>query len=369
VAECFIPSEGFETLYNRLNEEAQKERRRLAYLGSIEVTPYCNLKCRHCYVTQSKLEGEVFSGKELCRVIDEIAEEGCLWLLLTGGEPLMRPDFSEIYSRAKKQGIFTTVFTNGTLVTREIARLFHDLPPQAVEISLYGATRATYESITGVSGSFERCLRGIELLLEEGVKLKLKTMLMTLNKHEYWEMKKLAKSYGVDFRLDPFINPGLDGSRQPCNFRLTPEEIIEMDLADPERRQAWEDAFNNPRTLPPPDDTIFTCGAGNTRFHIDGFGRLQMCIIAREPSYDLRQGSFREGWRAFLAEIRSRKLSQPSPCRSCQYRDACMVCPGWAQLEYGNPEERPIEYLCDVARLRVNQFAVKKATINETVDK
>jgi radical SAM protein with 4Fe4S-binding SPASM domain len=360
MTECSIQSEGLKTLYDRLAEQAEVKNQRLAIVGTLEMTPYCNLKCRHCYVTQSKLEGHLLNTAEMHRIIDEIAAEGCLWLLLTGGEPLLREDFFEIYTHVKEKGIFTSIFTNGTLVTPEIADYLHKLPPQLLEISIYGATKATYENITGVPGSYERCIRGIELLLGQGIDVKLKTMLMSLNKHEYWDMKKLAQKYGVEFRMDPMLNPALDGSRQPCNYRLTPEEVVQIDIADPERNADFEKIARKFRGATPAfPDEIFTCGSGQGKFHVDGFGKLQMCTVAREPSYDLRQGSFHEGWQYFLAEIRARKLSQPSPCRSCKYRYTCQICPGWALLECGTLEEKPVEYLCGIARLRDATFTGK----------
>ncbi len=363
MTECSIPSVGFDALYERLTEKRGQSR--WASSGSIEVTPYCNMKCVHCYVSHCHWEGHILSYAEFCRILDEVAEEGCLWLLLTGGEPLLRDDFLDIYTYAKKKGIFITIFTNGTLITPDVARYLHDWPPKLVEISIYGATKATHESVTGVTGSFERCLRGIELLVEQGIKLNLKTVVMTLNKHECWEMKKLAKSFGLPFRFDPILNPELDGSRHPYDLRLTPEEVLTLDMEDPDRREEWIKGFQKRASLPkrgPFRDTVYLCGAGRFRFHMDAFGGLQACMITRQPSYDLRHGSFREGWQHFLPGVVEQKLEKPSPCRTCQYRAACVMCTGWAQLEYGTPEEQPIEYLCQLARLRTEVFDVAKKT-------
>jgi radical SAM protein with 4Fe4S-binding SPASM domain len=365
VTECSIPFEGFEALYWRLDEKTKQNR--LAYSGTIEVTPYCNMKCVHCYVANCHWEENILSYAEICRILDEIAEEGCLWLLLTGGEPFLRKDFLDIYAYAKKKGVFVTIFTNGTLITPEIARYLHDYPPRLVEISIYGATSATHESITGVTGSFKRCLRGIELLLEQGIRLNLKAMAMTLNKHEYWEMKKLAENFGVFFKTDFILNPALDGSRQPCDLRLTPEEVVRFDIEDPERREAWIKTYQSLPELPPCPDTLYVCGAGLAHFHIDSFGRLQPCIIARQPGYDLRQGLFREGWRNFLPSVVTQKQQQSSPCRTCQYRVTCPVCPGWTQLEYGTSEVQPVEYLCQIERLRAIHFGMAGETTDDAV--
>ena len=135
----------------------------------------------------------------------EVTDAGCLWLLLTGGEPLLRRDFLDIYTYAKRKGLILTLFTNGTLITPRIADYLAEWRPFNIEITLYGATQETYERVTGIPGSYARCRRGIDLLLERKLPLNLKTMVMTLNHHELDQMKSLAASLGVQFRFDPIM--------------------------------------------------------------------------------------------------------------------------------------------------------------------
>ena len=180
-----VPFDREEYLQEFWDKVAQQH---IPLFGSIELTHRCNLRCLHCYLgTHRGSPGKELRTERLFSVIDEITEAGCLFLLLTGGEPLLRKDFPEIYRYAKTKGLMVTVFTNGTLVTDPLVELFEDLPPQAVEVSLYGAAAATYEMITGVEGSFERCLTGIRRFLEHGINVRLKTVLMTLNCREYFD--------------------------------------------------------------------------------------------------------------------------------------------------------------------------------------
>jgi len=129
---------------------------RIPLSGSLELTRHCNLSCIHCYATDSS--GDILPGDsrqremettKILSVIDEICEAGCLYLLITGGEPLLRKDFPEIYRYAKRKGLVITVFSNGILIKEEIIELFKVLPPHVVEISLYGATAETYEKSPG----------------------------------------------------------------------------------------------------------------------------------------------------------------------------------------------------------------------------
>ena len=164
---------------------------------------------------------------------------GGLWLLYTGGEIFGRPDFMNIYARAKSLGFFITLFSNATLISEGIADALAEAPPFAIEVTLYGATQATYEAMTGVPGSFRQCLRGISLLLERNLPLKLKTVATRLTRHEIGQMKELARGMGVEFKFDAMINPRIDCSQSPLAVRLSPEEIVSLDLEDEERREGW----------------------------------------------------------------------------------------------------------------------------------
>src|SRR5438132_5622203 len=137
---------------------------------SIEVTRRCPLECQHCYnnlpMGDQDARGREMTTEEHLRMLDELVEMGCFWLLYTGGEIFARKDFLEIYTYAKKKGFLITLFTNGTMVTERIADYLAEWRPFAIEITLYGLTKETYERLTGIPGSFEKCMRGIRLLAE-----------------------------------------------------------------------------------------------------------------------------------------------------------------------------------------------------------
>src|SRR5271169_1293931 len=135
---------------------------------SIEVTRRCPLECLHCYnnlpMSDPAARAAELTFEEHCRLLDELVEAGCLWLLYTGGEIFARKDFLEIYTEAKKRGFLITLFTNGILINERVADHLAKYPPFSVEITMYGATRETYEALTQVRGSFDRCMRAIDLL-------------------------------------------------------------------------------------------------------------------------------------------------------------------------------------------------------------
>lgn len=358
--ECpHLPELGYGEFSRRLHEKAAG--RRLPLVGSLELTFRCNLHCVHCYLAHghSGLPGQQeLTVGEIGAILDAAVDEGCLWLLLTGGEPLLRPDFADIYVRAKRRGLIVSLFTNGTLLTPRIADLLAEWRPFVVEITLYGRTQETYERITGVPGSHARCLRGIELLLERGIHLNLKTMVMTLNQQELGEMEAYAESLGVEFRFDTLLNAGLDGSLAPTRFRLAPEEVVALDIADAKRMESWHKFCDRFIGAPLDVEHLYICSAGLDSFHIDPYGWLSACMIAREPHYDLRAGSFHRGWTEWMGRLRERKRTRDVACAHCPLISLCGQCPGWAQLEHGDPEE-PVDYLCQVAHLRARAFGVE----------
>lgn len=333
--------------------------------GSIEVTRRCPHMCVHCYnnlpLSDQEAKRSELTYEEHCRILDEITEAGCLWLLYTGGEIFARQDFFDIYIYAKQKGLLITLFTNGTLITPEIADNLVKWRPFSIEITLYGRTRETYEKITGVPGSYERCMRGIHLLMERDLPMTLKTVVLTLNKHEIWEMKRFVEEdLGLEFRFDAMINPRIDCSLTPLDVRLTPQEVVELDARDPKRAEEWKKFAERQNGCVLPSerrDELYTCGAGVVGFAIDPSGRLSVCEFAREHAWDLRSGSFRRGWEDFLSEVRCKKITRQTKCVSCSIKAMCGMCPANGKLENGNPEE-PVDFLCQVAHLRAYALGI-----------
>ena len=167
--------------------------KRIPAVGSLELTRRCNLRCLHCYAGPAEpgTHPEQNTG-QWHRVVEQIAAAGCLTLLITGGEPLLRPDFPDIYRKAKELGMLVTVFSNGTLIGPGITSLFQEWPPEEVEITLLGATAETHDRLTGVPGSFHRVQSGLHALLDAGIRTALKAMIMKPNQAELEAMEGLA---------------------------------------------------------------------------------------------------------------------------------------------------------------------------------
>jgi radical SAM protein with 4Fe4S-binding SPASM domain len=285
-------------------------------------------------------------------LLDELAAAGTFWLLFSGGEPFARKDFLDIYTYAKHKGFLITIFTNGTIITPAIADHLAQYPPFAIEITLYGRTKQTYEAMTQQSGSYERCLRGINLLLERNLPLKLKTVPTSINKHEVFDMQRFATELEVEFKFDSLINPRIDCSQSPIGVRLTPAEVVAFDYADPARKAEYRRLLNHDlATGPPPQsDDLYFCGGGVRSCAVDPYGQISICVISKRIDYNVRDG-FAAGWSKHLQDARTKKRTHPSKCSSCQIQSLCGMCPATGELEYDDPES-PVDFLCQVAHLR-----------------
>ena len=332
---------------------------------SIEVTRRCPLECLHCYnnlpMGDMEAKRRELTKEEHFKVLDELVEMGCFWLLYTGGEIFARKDFLEIYTYAKKKGFLITLFTNGTIITEQIADYLAEWPPFAIEITLYGRTRETYEALTAIPGSYDRCLRGIQLLKERGLPLKLKTVATSINKHEVVAMRRFAEEeLGVEFKMDGQVNPRIDCSQSPLAVRLTPEEVVALDMSTPKgvseyRRLANHDLENPPNLAQ--IDTVYHCGGGMSGFALNAYGEMGICVISQQETFSVREVGVARVWEDSLLRLRSRKRTRVTKCKQCRIQSLCGMCPANGEMESGD-RESPVEFLCHVAHLRAAAIGV-----------
>jgi len=273
-----------------------------------EITCRCNLRCVMCYTDcfnrTDKIREELRTD-QILRIMDELADAGCLELCLTGGEPLARPDFFDLYEHAIAKGFLVTLFSNGTLITDSVADRLAASPPQPVEISLHGFTQQTFEAITQGRHSYARCTNAIRLLMGRRVPLVLKTTAMTLNRQEILHIKRYVQSLGsVGYKLGEDLRPALDGSEVPFRFSLTPEEVADLNRQYPQLLHETRQQ----QSVPAP-----ACRSGMRSFHIDAYGFLQLCSGNRIQGYNLRHGSFKEGFYEYLPTFGCRWKGTAAP--------------------------------------------------------
>ena len=185
--------------------------------------------------------------------------------------------------------------------------------------------------MTRVPGSFEKCIAGIKRLVERGVPLTLKTMALAWNHHEIEAMEAYAKSLGLVFRFDSSLNPRVDcGANRNSELQLDPERALALDLGSPERMEGFRE-FCERFTRPDGDygaEHVYTCGAGQSSFTVDPYGRLQMCQLSRKSFHDLKRGRFADGWHELFPMLRARTWQTNEVCRKCSLMAALRQLPG-----------------------------------------
>lgn len=353
----------------------EKMKRHKAPIGfDLELTARCNLECRHCYINvpagDRAARRKELTAAEIERIGGEAAALGAVWCLLTGGEPLLRKDFFDIYLALRKKGLLLSVYTNGTLIGRDHIDLFRRYPPRDIEMTVYGVTRETYERVTRVAGSFEGFTRGLALLQEGGVKVRLKAMALRSNLPELPAIAEFCRKATKDyFRFDPFLHFRLDRDA-PRNEdieaeRLSPAEVVAIERGDAERFRALKDNCDK-ILLGVSADTdcrhLFRCGAGLRNFVVgpDGFFKLCSSLVHPEFVFDLRRGSLATAWERFVPRVLARETDSRgflAKCAKCRIVNLCLWCPANAYLEAGELDA-PIDKFCQTAHAR--EEALKK---------
>jgi len=305
---------------------------------TFETTYACNERCIHCYMDRNRPS---LSLSEIKRVLDEIAAVGCLFVSFTGGEFFTRSDALEIVEYAGKLHFVIDILSNGTLITENNADMFTQYPVRRVQISLYGATPKTHDSITRLSGSFEKTLNGIDFLTKAGIKVEIAFPLMGINFHERHLVQNLVKSLGCLISPSHIITARNDGRQDTFRLRLSNSQL-KLFLEDKELstlyagRKPFQDhqlyfGFSDLTDAAP-------CYSGFNSCAITPSGRVLPCNQFLYEVGDLKKDSFSDIWHnsSQLQYLRSLTIGKLVECSKCQLLDSCARCPGLALLEGGN---------------------------------
>lgn len=341
---------------------------RLPLSGAFELSPVCNFACRMCYVRKSKQE--VLSGPRQMLTLDdwrriarEAREAGLLYLLLTGGEPLLWPDFWTLYDELVDMGFVLSVNTNASLLDENAIAHFASKPPQKVCITLYGAGDETYQQLCGVDHVFSKVDRAIRGLKEAGVTVKLNCSLTPDNARDLDRILAYAKAQDLTLAASSYMFPPVrrDPALVGTNERFAPEQaaLYQMRYIRSDRGEEMYQSYLN-RILegyctPPgldegcvdPIDGQIRCRAGKASFWVTWDGWLTPCGMMPEPKVDITRRSFGESWQE-LTEI-SAAVRLSGLCETCPDRNLCHPCAAIALAETGTTEGVP-RYKCQITQ-------------------
>ncbi len=351
-------NEEYSSIERALIDKAESAR--IPITGSLELLPICNMNCNMCYVRMSPEEvnqkGKLRDWTEWVSVAGQMKEAGVLFLLLTGGEPLLYPHFKELYLELKKMGMYLTINTNGTLIDEEWADFFGKYRPRRINITIYGDNNDTYAKLCHFPGGFTRVMKAIDLLKERRVPVKAAQSVTCENYHEVGHVLELAHEKEIPMSIDTYMMPATRERERAYHYssRLEPEAAANVrvsarkkDLGESEFR-AYRDRtlWEVENILPEEGPKHMNCHAGKSSFSINWQGEMRPCVIMTKPAMSVFEHDFQTAWKHLAAETEQILLN--SKCSSCKLRPVCRTCVACALLEGGSYDALP-EYMCRYA--------------------
>lgn len=326
--------------------------------GNLELLPLCNMKCDMCFVrlTPGEMEekGGLRTADQWLELGKQMKEAGTLFLQLTGGEPLLFPEFQKVYSGLRQMGMILTINTNGTLIDEKMAEFLGHNKPRRVNVTLYGADEAAYEKLCHYPGGFEKTIRGIRLLKRQGIDVKLNGSLVKANKNDWKRLLEIAGELDAPIKIDTYMYPA---SRErdyayDRQVRMEPEEAADIWLQILEEQAgtelylqcARENAACAENGTTSCNTKSSQCRAGRSAFVINWQGNMRACIMLNEPEASAFELGFQAAWDQITEKMSQICLSDA--CTACRRQSMCPVCAASTYLESGS-FEKPPQYLCD----------------------
>lgn len=337
----------------------EKRIPRLPFEANIDLTYRCNNNCRHCWLrlpVNAKEQARELNLDEIKRIADESRTLGTQNWNISGGEPMLRPDFSEIFDYLTRKAVAYSLNTNGTLISPAIAKLLKRKGCKM--IALYGANAEFHDEVTRSPGSFDALMQGIAYLKEAGAGFMVQIIPMQNNWHQYDEMLKLAESLSPQYRIGAaWLYLSADRNKKKNQEikrqRLSPEAVISLDPPIPAQPKALV-CLNDVERAIVGDNLIFaSCIRNGNRIHLDPYGGMSFCALVKDPRlrYDLVGGSVQEAWERFIPSLAEKvrgTQEYEQNCMACKKRRLCRWCGVFGFLEKGRYSS-PVEYLCQIA--------------------
>lgn len=329
--------------------------KRIPLIACFELLPLCNMNCDMCYVRLSRDEterqGGLYSADKWIDIARQMKDMGLLTLQLTGGEPLLFPEFKRLYLELKKMGLMLTINTNGTLINEKWADFFAKNPPRRFSITLYGADEKAYTELCHYPGGFAQTLRAVRLLRQRGLEVKLNYTVTRTNADDLWHVFEIAEEMNVPINVASYVMPVSRERSQPFDrqMRLLPQEAGRLNaiayaravgriaFLNEAQRQLW-----SAKNLLPGEPRM-TCQAGRCSVMVNWQGMMRPCIMLDQPSVSLHETDAHTAWKQITEYVDIVRTS--SQCASCALRLTCPACAASALAETGNYDGTP-EYIC-----------------------
>lgn len=354
--------------------------RKIPLSGTFELTPMCNFSCRMCYVRKTAADvavspRQMMTLEQWMRIAQETYDAGTLYLLLTGGEPMIWPEFWKLYEKLIQMGFLVSINTNGSMLDDDAIERLKSLPPRRINITLYGINDDTYGRLCGVQGVFAKVDKAINRLKNAGIQVKLNCSLTPYNVCDLEKMIQYAKDRELILDVATYMFPPVrrDSSMVGENERFTPEESAWYRMKayhfqnGDERYQEFLQNILDGCVAPPgldescmdPVDGKIRCRAGKASYWMTWDGWMMPCGMMNQPKVDTMNCSLTEAWDELVTV--SNEISLSGICGKCQNINLCHSCAAMAQTETGKVSGIPT-YLCEMVQVmkKIAEKEIKK---------
>lgn len=307
-----------------LNDIADMTREdRLLWNVNIEVINACNLNCKHYYIPQRTSYG--IEKKRLFMLIDELQKLGTFNITLTGGELFLREDILELVKKIRKSGMKLTLFSNATLINEDIVKVLSEVDLSLFSTTIFSMDHMINDAITGCKGTLELILENLNLLTKYGIKVEVKTPILTDNYNSYEAVGEYCKSNGYRFFPSPNIVPRTDGNKEPIKYALSDDKfaLIIRDIKEKadQNNEHIENFYQS-------DDII--CKPLLNSLFIDSNGDAYPCLSWLYKVGNIYNSALSNIWLyskelLFLTNLKKKDMEN---CKTCKLNDVCTICPG-----------------------------------------
>lgn len=342
--------------------------RRIPVSGTFELTSRCNFRCKMCYVQMSPEEqqsiGYELTTQEWLDIAQQAVDRGMIYLLLTGGEPLLRPDFLELYEKLVQMGLAVSVNTNGSLITPQIAESFRQFPPEQVNVTLYGSSPCRYACVCGNGSGYSQAIRGLNLLKQAGIRVNLNTTFIRENLPDMEALVAFAKQEDIPIRTAAYIFPPVRNGHVEYDGNITAEEMgrvcatFDCMTLSPEQKQKRLDTIDGFLSAERDTDLIpeckpASCMAGRGAFWISWDGIMYSCGMLSHEGVSVKAFDFAEAWNRTVESAKN--LFIPEECSACKYRKLCPSCAAVSQC-INREQGKLVPELCARTQAYVEEF-------------
>lgn len=323
----------------------------------LELTPMCNMNCNMCFARltseETKQKGGIWSTEEWIALGKELQKAGTMFVLLTGGEPLLYQGFKDVYLALRQMGMILTVNTNGTLIDEKWADFFALYPPRRINITLYGKDRTTYENLCHYPNGYTKTMKAIELLKKRNIDIKINGSITPDNVDDIDELVTIVRNFDVAWKFDTYMYPACKQKNSVfrSDSRLTAEQaaaaraLIMKKKMDKETFSRFIDKFVSKGRVEADkyEPMPINCRAGRSSFLVDWQGIMRPCVMMSEPSVPVITREFETTWKKLVKTTAEIRMS--AECSACVHREICQTCAACAFWESGSFEGVP-EYMC-----------------------